>query len=105
MGSTYFMIMFMMMVITITSMFMGMFVGMMFMGMGMVFMMVVMSLIPGLNAEVRMWARQSTADTQNQQKNNLKLQGAEIIIEFNLAMDVSSQSDQHEAGAAESKLR
>ena len=62
-GSTYFfMIMFMMMVITVTSMFMGMFMGMM-----MVFMMVVMSLIPGLNAEVRMWARQSTADTQNQQ--------------------------------------
>ena len=65
-GSTYimfmFMIMFMMMVITVTSMFMGMFVGMM-----MVFMMVVMAFIPGLNAEVRMWARQSTADTQNQQ--------------------------------------
>ena len=50
-----------------------------FVGMMMVLMMVVMSFIPGLNAEVRMWARQSTADTQNQQKNNLELQGAEII--------------------------
>ena len=76
--------MFMMMVITVTSMFMGLFVGMMFMGMGMVFMMVVMSLIPGLNAEVRMWARQSTADTQNQQKNNLELREAEIIIKSKL---------------------
>ena len=38
-----------------------------FVGMMMVFMMVVMSFIPGLNAEVRMWARQSPADTQNQQ--------------------------------------
>ena len=75
----FMMIMFMFMVITVTSMFVGMFMGMM-----MVLMMVVMSLIPGLNAEVRMWAGQSTADTQNKQTNNLELQGAEIIIEFKL---------------------
>ena len=74
-----FMIMFMVMTLTLTSMFMGMFVGMM-----MVFMMVVMAFIPGLNAEVRMWARQSTADTQNHQKNNLELQEAKIIIELKL---------------------
>ena len=49
----------MMMVFILTSMA--------FVGMVMVLMMVVMSLIPGLNTEVRMWARQSTADTQNQQ--------------------------------------
>ena len=58
---TYFimMVMMMFMFIVITSMA--------FVGMMMVFMMVVMILIPGLNAEVRMWARQSTADAQNQQ--------------------------------------
>ena len=53
-----FMIMFMMVMFILTSMA--------FVGMMMVFMMMVM-LIPGLNAEVRMWARQSTADAQNQQ--------------------------------------